>query len=212
MKSRVDGFTLVEVLVVIAIIAVLAGLVTVSVQKARSFFHRKATRAEILQLIQAANNYKTEFGDHPPTFLLEKTNGLNEGNESLLLHLFTRQRGGPFMEEIPPERLENLDGDRLAGAELAAIRKRVNPLWETPDLLEYCDYWGNPFVYIHHRDYRSRRKLGYQGIDGSRQQVIPAKSAKTGVHHGATSFQIWSFGPNGINENGQGDDIPSWSD
>ncbi len=40
--------------------------------------------------------------------------------------------------------------------------------------------------------------------------VKAAQSAKLGAPQSPGSFQIWSFGPNRINENGDGDDIASW--
>ena len=38
----------------------------------------------------------------------------------------------------------------------------------------------------------------------------PQKDDKTDNWHGLLSYQMWSVGPNGKNENGGGDDIPSW--
>lgn len=209
------GFTLVEILVVVAIISVLAGLVTVSVRYARKLANLKTTRIEIQHLEQAALSYKNAYGDYPPSSLATafrvKTNGINDGNESLILHLSGRRKGGPFHEDFPDDRLENRDGDRLDPKARALIKKELDPAWNTAELFEYCDLWGNPYVYIHHRDYAAR-KIAYEGRDRKRVFVAAAKSAKTGTYHRPTTFQIWSFGPNGVNENGAGDDITSWTD
>lgn len=215
--QRRTGFTLVEILVVLAIISVLAGLITVSVQQARKFANIKTTRIDIQQLEQAALVYRNAFGDYPPTSLSSSsevkgivTNGVNDGIESLLIHLVRRDKGGPFLEDTPDHRLENHDVDKLTSKQLATLKKSFTLTWNTPALLEYCDLWGNPFVYVHHRDYAQTKKAAYQGMNGQRVYVDPPKSEKTGTYHKPTTFQIWSFGPNGINENGDGDDITSW--
>ncbi len=67
-KGRAAGFTLVEMLVVITIIGILAGLVIPAVVVAM----RKAKEAtivmEISQLDMALKAYKEKFGEYPPDF------------------------------------------------------------------------------------------------------------------------------------------------
>lgn len=210
------GFTLVEILVVLAIISVLAGLATVSVQQARIFADARNARLEIQQLEAAALSYKNAFGDFPPTSLGRaglvkglKTNGINDGIESLVLHIGTRKRGGPFFDDISEDRLENHDDDQLSAKQQAAIKSALDLTWNTTSLLEYTDRWGNPFVYVHHRDY-GVKTMSSRGFDGDVVRIVPGKSEKTGTYHKPTTLQIWSFGPNGENENGDGDDITSW--
>ena len=60
------GFTLVELLAVIMIIALLAGLVTPAVMRARNSARNAAIRAEIDMLHMAIMNYKNEYGSFPP--------------------------------------------------------------------------------------------------------------------------------------------------
>ncbi len=60
------GFTLVEVLVVIAIIGVLVGLVVPAVNVARRSVQRAAIVFEVQTLGNAIEQYKTKFGDYPP--------------------------------------------------------------------------------------------------------------------------------------------------
>jgi prepilin-type N-terminal cleavage/methylation domain-containing protein len=212
---RAPGFTLVEILVVLAILSVLAGLVTVSVQRARKFADVKKVRFEIQQLEAAALAYKNGFGDYPPTTLAHtlagfRPNGANDGNESLVVHVGAGKHGGPFFPDFEEARLVNADGDRLDPKYQGLLKKELESAWNTPELLEFTDLWGNPYVYIHHRDYAASAPHGYQGPKG-RVQVKAAKSATTGTFQKATSFQIWSFGPNGQNDGGEGDDITSWT-
>jgi prepilin-type N-terminal cleavage/methylation domain-containing protein len=65
-SHRRSGFTLVELLAVIMIIALLAGLVTPAVIRARNSARNAAIKAEIDMLHMAIMNYKNEYGSFPP--------------------------------------------------------------------------------------------------------------------------------------------------
>ena len=61
------GFTLVELLVVIGIIAALAALIVPAVFQARVYAKNAAIKAEIDMLHMAIMNYKNEYGSFPPS-------------------------------------------------------------------------------------------------------------------------------------------------
>jgi len=208
------GFTLVEVLVVMAIISVLAGIVLGSLTVARRYSDTKITQQEIQTLVQGINQYNIQYGDYPPsTFSLLKvkaSNSTNEGNEVLILCLTGRKRGGPFHEDFKETRLENTDHDSLSKKEFQNLNSLLDLPQTSTQLFEYVDNWGNPFVYIHNRDYKSKGKIQYCDRDGRQISVQAARSKKLGMYQAPNSFQIWSFGPNRRNENGDGDDIASW--
>ena len=65
-SHRRGGFTLVELLAVIMIIALLAGLVTPAVMRARNTARNASIKAEIDLLHMAIMNYKNEYGSFPP--------------------------------------------------------------------------------------------------------------------------------------------------
>jgi prepilin-type N-terminal cleavage/methylation domain-containing protein len=65
-SARRSGFTLVELLAVIMIIALLAALVTPAVMRARNSARNAAVKAEIDMLHMAIMNYKNEYGSFPP--------------------------------------------------------------------------------------------------------------------------------------------------
>ena len=213
--ARDPGYTLVEMLVVIFIISILAGLITTGVQQARKSADRKATLIEIQHLMAACESFKTAWGDYPPTSLRHpsvnvRVNTLNEGSESLLAHLTSRKQGGPFHGAVADDRLSNTDADKLTTKDNTVVRNTLDWTRGNNTLLEYTDMWGNPFVYLHNRDYGNTKKMQYLDVQGRAVSIEASKSKKTESYHDSTTFQIWSFGPNRTNENGQGDDIVSW--
>jgi type II secretion system protein G len=73
--SKRAGFTLVEMLVVIAIIGILAGLTVPAVLRALKHAKAAAVAVEINQLDMACKAYKEKLGEYPPDFA-----GVNFGN------------------------------------------------------------------------------------------------------------------------------------
>ena len=64
-RNRI-GFTLIEILIVISIIAVLAGLLLPAIGAVRRRGQVAATVLEIQSLKNAIEQYKQKFGDYPP--------------------------------------------------------------------------------------------------------------------------------------------------
>ncbi|HEY1683888.1 MAG TPA: type II secretion system protein [Tepidisphaeraceae bacterium] len=72
-----SAFTLIELLVVIGIMAILAGLLTVGVNKAIKKAHIVRLQGDLQTISQALEAYKSDFGDYPRLPAEEKT--LNPG-------------------------------------------------------------------------------------------------------------------------------------
>ncbi|MGE4620430.1 MAG: prepilin-type N-terminal cleavage/methylation domain-containing protein [Planctomycetota bacterium] len=202
-----SGFTLVELLVVIAIIGVLAGLGTRMLGYATNRSSVGVAEHEIQRLVLGTESFQLDYGDFPPSSMEEEYeisgNGLDLGNESLVSHLGSRARGRNYFE-FTEEFLENLDGDRLGNTELF---EQMRSVFGDDQLREYVDPWGVPYVYIHNRDYG--RSFSVTQEDGV-TTVLSGTSEKTAAFHDPIRFQIWSAGPDGIHQNGAGDDVSSW--
>ena len=201
-----SGFTLVEVLVVIAIIGILAAFLVPTIVKARLSSKIKTTQAEMSSVKSALETYCTRYGDYPPSSIANAykvtVNNLNTGNESMTACLRTTRGGGPFIGDWPENRLTNKDDDRSSKNLLDWAGTKL-------DWFEMSDVWGNPYVYFHNADYAKPKKFGrYNFLH--QEDCAPAKSKKTGAFCSPTTFQLWSVGPDGVNQNGDGDDVAGW--
>jgi prepilin-type N-terminal cleavage/methylation domain-containing protein len=87
------GFTLVELLAVIMIIAMLAALVTPAVMRALASARNAAIKAEIDMLHMAIMNYKNEYGSFPPLVPLALTITGSDAASRHLLRIFPRVGG-----------------------------------------------------------------------------------------------------------------------
>ncbi len=74
---------------------------------------------------------------------------------------------------------------------------------------EILDSWGNPLVYFNALDYAAAGQGWGAGADGITSKVSRRQTGD-GRAHAEERFQIWSAGPNGVNDDGRLDDITSW--
>jgi prepilin-type N-terminal cleavage/methylation domain-containing protein len=206
-RQSPPGFTLVEMLVVLAVIAGMMGLVSIFLFKAKDEGERKIAGAEIQQIKAAISAYMNDprRGAPPPTSLADEKvlldNDFNLGIESLVVafNALEYDSESPFTRE---DRYANGDKD-LSKVQLTKFGKK--------DLFEYLDQWHRPFIYFRLSDFE-RGKSGvqnYQLPDGIMIEVQPVKSDALGTYAGmADGYQIISLGPDG--EFGTKDDVVSW--
>ncbi|MEZ0227769.1 MAG: type II secretion system protein [Planctomycetota bacterium] len=207
-SSRRQGFTIVELLVVIAVIGVLTAISFPVLSSVRRGQKAKATKVLIENLKLKIEEYAADFGDFPPSnpkLLGLPSNGTNDGIECLVRCLSTKRKKGPYYE-APEEQLKNTDSDKLVSG------NPTESYMTTRELFELADSFGNPLVYFHNADYDGTQKvqLGDENGAGDTVTAKASKSAKTGQFHGIRSFQLKSLGAN-PHDDGADDDITSWS-
>jgi general secretion pathway protein G len=140
---RSGGFTLTELLTVLFIIGLLAGLLLGAVMVVRRRVGRSNTRNMLTAISAAIEHYSQDWGDFPPGA------GGTEGSEELLAALRSDRFEGPYLRgEYPP--CQDTDGDRRE---------------------ELVDHWRRPIGYTHHRNYSGEPNAdGYRlrsfGLDG----------------------------------------------
>ena len=212
LRDRRAGFTLVELLVVISIIGILAGLSAYGVMRARLSGQEGAVRTNLQSLKALIEQYVTEKGEYPPSSItgigVKKGNGLNEGIEALLAALQTRKHGGPFLGDLDPDQRSNTDNDKLNKIELKAVKRKIDWSRQNDVLFEYADLWGNPLVYIRASDYHRTVKIRRK--DGQEISVQAIKDPETGGYYKPTEFQLFSLGEDEVFDPEDGDDIWHW--
>lgn len=203
-RSAAAGFSLTELLVVIGLIAVLAALSVPAISAVRRRSQTQATRALMDRLRQGLEQYSLDFGQYPPSrpeALGLRSNRQNDGIEALTRALSTRSKSGPYVE---------LQGDELANCDQDLMPSGVDPTDAGPDtaLREVVDVWGQPLVYIHHREYDAP---AVTWLPGERTVEVRARQdAESGQFQGLTTYQLWSAGPDG--EPDTEDDLVLWGE
>lgn len=223
------GFTLIEIMIVIAIIVLLMAVLVVSFSGVFSKSENAQATATIETLKSNIAGFETAWGVAPPASLndlgqlvgypaLQDPNKENVGIEALVLALRSRRERGPYLDEPmfqDDKRRTNMDVDTVVEAACAPNFLDIDE-GASRDLFEIVDPWGNPFVYIDQNTLQ-RGNFNYTVMkaDGS-SETINATQAQDALRHPTTgsfppSYALWSFGENGINEYGRGDDVVSWS-
>jgi prepilin-type N-terminal cleavage/methylation domain-containing protein len=148
------GYTLVEMLVVLAIVSILAGLVMAALSAARRHSMVQRTEALLISLRAKVNEYETDFHDYP------KTDGDDAlvGGERLLAELGTKEKNGPY----------------LSLGDLQTCDENGN------GVREIADAFGKAIRYLHHRSYgrenpnRRTYRLWSVGADGVDEPLNPS--------------------------------------
>jgi prepilin-type N-terminal cleavage/methylation domain-containing protein len=190
------GFTLIELLAVLLILSILISVLLYNLRDAQGAAQATAARQRLTVLESAVRNYQNDNGSAPPSSFGPQqevaNDGTNVGIEALVVALFSKKyEAGGLLADVR-DGLVNTDGDRSP--------KQLTD-FETRDLLEIPDPWGNPIAYIERADYgvTNRRYLTYDVETGARLESVPVafKNATTGQFYNAQGFQLVSAGPDG---------------
>ena len=190
------GFTLIEILAVIAILGLLMTLAIVNFSKQRERGVVAATKARIITLQNEIQKYNTSKGGPPYDKLakinVQANNQVNEGVEALYAALQNKDfPEGSILDEMW---LSNTDGD-VTSTSFHRIAGFKN------ELFEITDDWGNPLAYFHYTGYGGKQMVqmaeAAEGEDAE-QAVTPWQSKKTGTFANPDSYQIISAGTDRI--------------
>ncbi len=226
---RRRGFTLIEIMIVIGIIVILMAVLVVAFSGAFSKSEQAEATATIQTLKTNIDSYSARWGTAPPSNMqdlaalmmpnqvLAAPNKENEGIETLILALRSRKENGPYLN-VPlfadDKRRTNMDLDLVVESALAPQALDIE-VGTSRDLFEFVDPWGNPLVYVNIVELRNGRLDQNITLANGTQIRITAQDAQDALRHPTTGaypsdYALWSFGPDGINQYGRGDDITSW--
>jgi prepilin-type N-terminal cleavage/methylation domain-containing protein len=218
-SRRAKGFTFVEILIVMGIIAVLAGMVIVAIQIWARKGPEQRTRLLLIQLRSGIDAWQRKFHTFPPTDLsrlpmdtgmplkiAKLPNTVNLGSESMYQSQYVPGYSSPLeLKDGEDGDVGNTDDDRLD--------KAFNSKG-SPELYEVRDAWGNPLVYFRSDAYATAKKdpplyisTAPEAPNGGNVNPKPYE-ASTGGYVNPNTYQLYSMGPDGIPNTE--DDIRLW--
>lgn len=203
--ARSRGFTLVEIMVVMAIVVMLFGLVAVSLSHYLGKASKSATQALILKLEQYLDEYKSLTGNYPPDgvdSVVRTDDGVEIKGSACLYHFLGRPV--PTVRKIAG-RVEKREHPAIAIFKQTELGPE-DP--DTPGVRELHDGWGTPIHYDNTEDGVFRPQLGDVHIppipdedhppdprDGTVEVDGTPAVVKAGIQ--TKGFDIWSHGEQG---------------
>lgn len=192
------GFTLVELLTVIAIIAVLMGLLFPAVGGVKDAARKAQAKNDLVQIVAAVKNYQTDYSRYPVDTAAGGGSDKDYADDNN--KLFWILRGKDQSSDS-----SNLNPRQLSFIEIPTARKQgdrlVGGLTAADDSGKYVDPWGDA--------YRVR-------IDGNYDNEVDNPYSNAGVNPLQTGCIAWSLGKDkeggsGDKETGKAaDDVISW--
>jgi prepilin-type N-terminal cleavage/methylation domain-containing protein len=197
------GFTLVELLVVIFIIAILAGLITVGVTQAKKVAKNAQANTEINSFGVGLESYFMDYNIYPAYGTDDvdmDRNDFPKLYEALLGEKAPNGGGGknaPYVEKL---KRENTVVESFAGDEAQPYEQAMSEDLYSSDVEKYyLDPFGTPYFY---RENKSKRNKEYWMINRDK-------------------YDFWSCGPNEKNQSIEGiperqedkkgyDDVGNW--
>jgi prepilin-type N-terminal cleavage/methylation domain-containing protein len=207
---RDAGFSFIEILVVMGIIATLAGLGLLVVTMWQRRGPQKATEVTVNKIKALADSWKLRFHEYPPMRLkllpkvaatvepkISGSNSENEPIETLYQALYVAGFGSEA--ELGDSEVKNIDEDKL----LVKLTSRG------VELFEIVDAYGNPLVYFVNTEYAAAEKNPpmYSSNKDGPVEARPYK-VEGGGFVNPNGFQIFSMGPDG--KPNTDDDILGW--
>ena len=178
MRNRRRNFTLVELLVVIGIIAILAGMLMAGLMYAPAKAQKAKAQAEITTLVNAIKQYESTYGVLPMATTLTQDGPLTNANYKKLIHLL----------QADAEGLSDSDEKEL---------KKMNKRWtkfldiQGNDPGEFTDPWGENYNVLLDYDYDGKISIKEADVDDIHGVNVEKKS---GNYIYRFSVIVWSKG------------------
>ena len=141
MKKR-NAFTLIELLIVISIIAVMAGLLMPAISTAQTRAKKMTSKNFMVQLATAIERYKADYGFYPEILTEKDRVNLGDGNnsENLIKSLTGKNPDGTA--------LSNSDRNKYNRRMISYIDFDNTTLIKKNNKWTIIDGFGNPNIYI----------------------------------------------------------------
>ena len=143
--KRFIGYTLVEVLVVVSVILILAGISFGTASGVQAARMKSIAKAEIALIVQSLSNFNNHFGEYPITEG-EEDNALTLSKALLGWKVFSRNASQMVDRKVIP------DGGIKTFIELSKIlhdgdSSSLDDVM--PSNVRFIDPWGNAYVYAY---------------------------------------------------------------
>jgi len=181
-NRKTCSFTLVELLAVVAIIAMLLAIVLGGALYTKQKSNITRARAEVAALGMAMESFKNDYGRYPTSGLVRALGAFSGAgtlspvitNGSLL-----------YLQLVSPKSYYNFKPSQLLVYTNSATIIYGTGTQTFNAFTCIIDPWGHPYNYY---------------------RTYPVQADQVNQ----MTFDLWSCGPNGANENGGGDDISNW--
>ena len=160
LRSGQAGFTLVELLVVISIVGLLAGLMTVAIPRAMEAGKKAKVKGELTAIVAAVKAYKQEYGQWP----VAKSQMDSVADE------YNSWYGPPTTESESKDLMRILSGDMTVQKDGQTMNpKGVRFLEGAKTDGTFQDPWGNQ--YCVKMDTNESGGLEYYGTSGTQENI-----------------------------------------
>ena len=178
-NSQYRGFTILEMLVVVSVIALLASILLPALGSALKKAKITKTQAIIDSITVALKQYRTDFSQYPPDNAIPNAAGVTDSECLYYYSAATFIAGNNSLNVSAGPYMEYRDKDKSATARTADV-DGDGVVDDT--LYQIIDIWGTA--------------LEFDSSDP--------------IANNTNSFDIYSYGPDGADDNGADDDITNW--